>query len=177
VKRICTKCGIEKFLSEFWNHKSGKFGKQCVCKECQRPSLREISRKNYLENKEYFEKYRQENREKINKYQRKRRKGNPNAKLSHNLRTRLNEVLRKRKKVGSAIKDLGCTVEELRRHLESQFQPGMSWDNHGIHGWHIDHIKPLASFDLTKRDQFLEAVHYTNLQPLWATDNWSKSNK
>jgi hypothetical protein len=48
----------------------------------------------------------------------------------------------------------------------------MTWDNWTTDGWHIDHIKPLASsFDLTDRKQFLEACHYTNLQPLWAKDN------
>ncbi len=53
----------------------------------------------------------------------------------------------------------------------------MTWDNYGLYGWHIDHIKPLASFDLTDREQFLEACHYTNLQPLWAEENLSKGNK
>jgi len=52
----------------------------------------------------------------------------------------------------------------------------MNWDNWGIYGWHIDHIKPLASFDLTKREQLFEAVHYTNLQPLWANENLSKGD-
>jgi hypothetical protein len=82
-----------------------------------------------------------------------------------------------RKKIGSAVKDVGCTVDELRRYLETKFQPGMTWDNHGKQGWHIDHIKPLASFDLTDREQFLKACHYTNLQPLWAADNLKKSAK
>jgi len=56
--------------------------------------------------------------------------------------------------------------------LKSNFKPGMSWDNYGE--WHIDHIKPLILFDLTKRSQMLKAVHYTNLQPLWANENISK---
>jgi hypothetical protein len=60
----------------------------------------------------------------------------------------------------------------LRARLEVKFQQGMSWDNYGQ--WHIDHIKPLAKFDLTDRTQFLAACHYTNLQPLWAEDNLSK---
>ena len=73
---------------------------------------------------------------------------------------------------GSAVSDLGCTVSELRSYLEAQFLPGMSWENMGK--WHIDHIKPLAGFDLTNRECFLEACHYTNLQPLWAVDNIRK---
>lgn len=57
-------------------------------------------------------------------------------------------------------------------HLESLFKPGMSWENHGE--WHIDHILPLASFDLTDEQQAAKACHYTNLQPLWASENMSK---
>jgi hypothetical protein len=75
-------------------------------------------------------------------------------------------------KAGSPVRDLGCTVPELKLHLEALFQPGMSWDNYGE--WHIDHIKPLAKFDLTDRDQFVQACHYTNLRPLWAEENLSK---
>ena len=80
-------------------------------------------------------------------------------------------------KNGSAVKDLGCSIDELKTYLESKFQLGMTWDNWSKDGWHIDHIKPLSSFDLTDKKQLLEACHYTNLQPLWATDNLSKGDK
>jgi hypothetical protein len=80
-------------------------------------------------------------------------------------------------KTGSAIDELGCSVDQLKRYLESKFQPGMTWDNWTRDGWHIDHIKPLSSFDLTDPGQFKVACHYTNLQPLWAKDNLVKSNK
>lgn len=86
------------------------------------------------------------------------------------LRNRVNRSLRR----GSAVRDLGCTIAELKLHLERLFQPGMTWENHGSKGWHIDHIRPLASFDLMDRRQFLQAVHYTNLQPMWAGDNLRK---
>jgi hypothetical protein len=100
-----------------------------------------------------------------------------NYKLSNRLRQRLCKAIDGNYKTGSAVKDLGCTVEQLKQHLESKFQTGMTWDNWRIDGWHIDHIKPLASFDLTDRKQLLEACHYTNLQPLWATDNLRKGDK
>lgn len=103
-------------------------------------------------------------------------KNNLNHKLSLNLRNRLNQSVKNNFKSGSAVKDLGCSIEEFKTYIESKFQPGMSWDNWAHDGWHIDHIKPLASFDLTKHNQLLEACHYTNLQPLWASDNYTKGD-
>ena len=78
------------------------------------------------------------------------------------LRRRLHDALKNNQKRGSAVKDLGCSVQELKKYLESKFQEGMSWDNWNYKGWHIDHIKPLASFNLTDRNQLLQACHYTN---------------
>jgi hypothetical protein len=112
-----------------------------------------------------------------NNYYNNKRKTDIQFKLSRNLRSRLNSAVNGNYKSGSEIKDLGCTIEQLKQYLESKFQSGMSWDNWTLDGWHIDHIKPLASFDLTDRKQLLEACHYTNLQPLWATDNLIKSDK
>ena len=100
-----------------------------------------------------------------------------NFKLRNVLRARLRMALINNQKVGSAIADLGCSIPELKEHLEKQFHPGMSWENHSLKGWHIDHIIPLDSFDLEDRQQFLEANHYTNLQPLWWKDNLTKGNK
>jgi hypothetical protein len=105
------------------------------------------------------------------------RKKDPLFKLQNNLRIRLITAIKQGSKAGSAVKDLGCSIEELKQYLESKFQPGMSWDNWGRHGWHIDHIKPLSRFDLSNREEFLKACHYTNLQPLWAIDNIRKGNK
>lgn len=73
----------------------------------------------------------------------------------------------------------GCSVEAFRSHIESQFRDGMTWDNWGrgwggAREWHLDHIRPLASFDLTDLKQVAEACHYTNIQPLWASENRSK---
>lgn len=95
--------------------------------------------------------------------------------ISLNLRSRLYRAIRNGQKVGSAVHDLGCSIEYLHAYLAGQFGPGMSWENHG--SWHIDHIKPLASFDLTDPDQLRQACHYTNLQPLWAVDNHRKHAK
>lgn len=69
---------------------------------------------------------------------------------------------------------VGYTVHELKAHLEGLFAEGMSWENYGLHGWHIDHIKPLSSFS---EDDIMEAWRLENLQPLWSWDNWSKGSK
>ncbi len=81
------------------------------------------------------------------------------------------------KKKCRSLDYLGCTPEQARRHIESLWIPGMSWENHSLYGWHIDHIRPLASFDFTKTEQIFAALHYTNLQPLWAKDNLAKKDK
>lgn len=79
--------------------------------------------------------------------------------------------------MGSAVKDLGCSIEDFKKHLESLWQPGMSWCNYGLRGWHIDHVIPISSFDLVIKQEQLKACHYTNLQPLWAKDNLSKGDR
>lgn len=73
------------------------------------------------------------------------------------------------------MRDLGCSIEQLKEYLAARFQPGMSWSNHGE--WHIDHIVPLSSVDLEDQEQLLKVCHYSNLQPLWAGDNSRKGNK
>lgn len=72
---------------------------------------------------------------------------------------------------------VGCSYEQLVEHLESQFVEGMTWENYGLRGWHIDHIKPVCSFDHTDTDEVRECWHYSNLQPLWAIDNWKKGGR
>lgn len=100
-----------------------------------------------------------------------------NVVLRIRVRTRLLKSLRNLgvRKESSVVKLLGCSIDELRAHLESKFAEGMDWSNRSE--WHIDHIIPLASFDLSDPEQLAEACHYTNLQPLWARDNIIKSDR
>ena len=139
------------------------------------------SQRNYRATPKYAknkEKYREENRDKLAKDRKERRQTDTEFRLSGNLRTRLNIALKKGvgKKCGSTLELTGCTWAELRSHLESQFAEGMTWENYGLYGWHVDHIKPCNSFDLTIDSQQRECFHYTNLQPLWAEDNLKKSD-
>lgn len=113
----------------------------------------------------------------LRKYSAKKRQTDIVFKLKTNIRRRLHHALKTKNKSNSPIKNLGCTVHELKSYLETRFLPGMTWDNWTREGWHLDHIRPLASFDLTDPEQFKQACHYTNLQPLWATSNLSKGSK
>ena len=100
-----------------------------------------------------------------------KRKGK-SAALQMRLRNRLRMAIKNGQRAGSAVADLGCTIPFFKDYIASLFTPGMTWDNYGQ--WHLDHVKPLAKFDLSIREQFLKACHYTNYQPLWALDNARK---
>jgi len=91
-----------------------------------------------------------------------------NFKIQTRIRAALHRALKRQlqKKKVSPIKHLGCTVSELVKYLESKFTEGMAWGNHGQYGWHIDHVRPLCSFDMSKESEQSLACHYTNLQPL-----------
>ena len=135
---------------------------------------KEIERK-----KNYNKIYRADNFEKIQQwntaYIRKRYKTNLNYKLKKVLRARMNMALGHNWKAAKTAELLGASIPEVWNYLEKQFQPGMTRKNHGL--WHIDHIKPCAAFDLSFPEQQKKCFHYTNLQPLWASDNISKGAK
>jgi hypothetical protein len=118
------------------------------------------------------------NKEHINQYSLERMK-DPTVRMVRNLRRRMIHAVKECQgfKYGKSEELLGCSFDEVRKYLESKFKDGMTWENHGLYGWHIDHIKPCASFDLTNEIEQRECFHYTNLQPLWAFDNLSKSDK
>lgn len=105
-------------------------------------------------------------------YERRQRETNIQRRLSKNLRHRLRKAMLGETRGVSAVRDLGMSIPMFRKYIESRFQPDMSWENYGK--WHLDHIQPLASFDLTDADQARAACHYSNIQPLWAEENQRK---
>lgn len=131
----------------------------------------EISRKSTA-------KYLKNNPEYYNNYRKNRYNNDSQFKLRVILGTRLNEVLKKNKtnKESNIIKLLGCSLKEVKMHLEKQFKEGMSWDNHGSY-WEVDHIIPCDSFNMQDIEQQKLCFNYTNLQPLTKTQNRQKSNK
>lgn len=104
-------------------------------------------------------------------------KHRPEIRLPKILRSRFQRAIKKSYKKTSVLSLVGCTIEFLRQYLESKFAAGMSWDNYGNNGWHIDHVKPCVSFDLSKHEEQKKCFHYSNLQPLWAKDNIRKGGK
>jgi hypothetical protein len=128
-----------------------------------------------------MKRWRKENRDHLResgrRYERNRCATDPNYRLAVALRKRLCEAIKSNAKAGSAVRHLGCSIPHLKKHLEARFQPGMSWENWGRMTWHIDHIRALATFDLENPAEFRQAVHYTNLQPLWAADNLRKGKR
>jgi len=137
--------------------------------------IKENSKKYRLDNKEKIKEYHLNNKPKRNAFLTNKRKTDIAFALTENLRRRLRQALNGKSKSKKTLELLGCTVKYLIEHLEKQFQPGMTWENR--HLFHIDHIRPCSSFDLTDPKQQSECFNYKNLQPLWAQDNLSKGAK
>lgn len=191
MTKTCTSCCTEKNVSSFYPAKRGLLGVRGECKSCvlaknklyrdtNQDVIRTGQKRRYELDREVrlkkSKKHRIENKIRYNEYFKTRRKFDLQFRIAGNLRNRLRQALNNDAKVGSAVKNLGCTVAQLKVYLESKFQPGMTWDNWSVTGWHIDHIVPLSSFDLTKASEIQKACHYSNLSPLWSIDNIRKSN-
>lgn len=163
--KICLKCNCKKLLSEFYKDKRNKLDKtRHMCKVCT---------------VEQTNSYSKNNRTTINKRDNDRYKNSPEFRLRIILRRRIYNAIKHSWKQGSAVKDLGCTIEYFKKYIEDRFSTGMTWENWGRKKgcWSIDHIFPLSRVDLTNRNQFLKVAHYTNQKPMWFSDNIRKGNK
>lgn len=184
----CKGCKEEKPLEDFYKHKRMADGYLSFCKSCKRtdgadyyanntdkiklyytrPDVRKrklkLKRQWNIDNKEHTRKYSHDNKVYRNKQRREKYSNDPENRMLVLLRGRLYAALNGINKSASTIELLGCTIKELRNHLESLFQQGMNWDNKGK--WEIDHIKPCNSFNLVDAEQQRKCFNYTNLQPL-----------
>jgi len=177
LKRCC-KCKLEKNISDFHNSKNSKDGKQNSCKQCKSTICRKYYDGNAENIKSKTNAYYHDNKDKRVAWENGKYHNDPIFKLKKRLRHRLRCALyrlRTHRSRGSAIKDVGCSVEELKKYIESKWQPGMTWDNWGSNGWHIDHIMPLCC--ASDEEELLKLCHYTNLQPLWKKDHLIKTMK
>lgn len=151
-----------------------------------REKTRAIDKRRYTEEarREDFLKYRREyskresQRNHVNQRDRERRSEDIGYKLKRNLKGRVCSAIKasKTRKTNTTVVLLGCTIENLKTHLESLWADGMNWENYGFGDdkWHIDHIIPCAAFDLTIKEEQEKCFHYSNLQPLWQSDNFFK---
>jgi hypothetical protein len=164
--KCCTLCKKTFPISFFHKRKlAKKEGLQSHCKKCHKKykstEKAKLGRRRYLNKK-----YRTNENYRIQKSYRKKTTKALKRLLSGKLQTTKDKH-----------RDyLGCSISYYKDYIESKFQEGMTWENYGVHGWHLDHIIPCTAFDLTNPEQIKKCFHYTNTQPLWAKDNIKKSN-
>lgn len=177
---LCLSCPRKDFGGRSWRHirseykKTKKIPKQC--REKPRTATYDYRKENGPPSKHYKPK---ERTEETRRKERLNRKNNIYHRVGNNLRSRLRMSLKHHgtTKKNRTINYIGCSKESLKEHLQSKFKEGMTWDNYGVDGWHIDHIRPLCSFTLSSEEEIHRAMHYTNLQPLWAKENRVKNKK
>jgi hypothetical protein len=132
--------------------------------------ISERKRAHYLKNRQLMIK-------KSGEYTKERRSRDVSFRVWLNIRCRVSKFFKKSIGGDGAEKLFGCTPQFFRNHIQSLWKRGMSWENYGVHGWHLDHIKPLSCFDANSPQDIFKASHYSNFQPLWAKDNLRKSDK
>jgi len=170
--KTCSHCFIEKDINLFHKQIGSKDGYRSMCKECRSIVWKENYPKVCVIHNERSKKYRVENKEKYNDYFKRRYKKIPHQ---YAWRGMLSFMLRRfnTKKEKTTIEILGYSAEDLKKHMESLFLDGMTWENWGL--WEIDHIRPISSFDKDVDPKVVNEL--SNLQPLWANDNLKKRNK
>lgn len=202
----CASCKQSRQIEFFAKRKDAKNGRRNQCKQCCAIALNKWKQSNREGLRAYHKAYSLKNREKIRRYakesyrknaikirqkhncyrarnkkyfaeyQKNRVKKDPSFKLRKNISRRVSFALLGSCKSSKVLDLVGCSAEFLRLWLESKWKPGMSWENYGLRGWHIDHIRPCSSFDLEKPEQQRLCFHFLNLQPLWAHENLFKSD-
>jgi hypothetical protein len=195
VQITCVGCG----------RKINRFPTALRCEECAKDRRREVKRQSRGRNQEVVRRYARnwragnrdrdrsnrrdwtgKNRERLTAYKRdydnQRKRTDHVFKLVVNVRSRVATALRASRLKGQrvtargALRYLGCPFDDFARHIESQFTDGMSWENFGKDGWHVDHIYPLGRADLTDPVELLAAFNWRNCRPLWEAENMIKSD-
>ena len=178
----CLKHKKEKAHIYYLNNKDKIIDKVCNNKKVKNEYYKQYSAEYYSKNKDKIKLktklYRQKNKHRRNQNHLMKVKTDLFYVLKKNIRGRIQVAVKR----NSLIKDkktldiLGCSISDLKTHLEKMFKPNMNWKNYGKGGWHIDHIIPL-SFAQNDINAFYKLCHYSNLQPLWESENCSKGAK
>lgn len=194
--KSCSKCKKWKPLTSYNNLKSSWDNLRTDCKDCLHEYRTERKDDMTEYNKEYWIKtkdaqtekhkiWKEANRDHVNEYARnfkrkwekKQRETNPRFKIVKNLRCRLYSAI----KFGYGVKSestldlLSCTLDFFQGYIAAKFQDDMTWENYGK--WHIDHIIPCNSWDLSKPEEVKMCFHYLNLQPMWGSENSAKRDR
>jgi hypothetical protein len=196
--KVCVACNTTKPYEDFHKRCGSPDGYSPRCKSCRVVETAAYNEKNreWINQKElarrstpegrakhcersriYSKNNRQKRAEYCKQYNRRRRLSDPNFKMRKDIARRILLALDGNIKSASTEVLLGCTLKFFKGYIQSKFQEGMNWKNHGRYGWHYDHIIPCTAFNLEDPEQQKLCFHYTNYQPLWASDNLRKSNK
>ncbi len=168
-EKECKKCHKILPIDSFNIRHGRKNGHHSYCKKCDVKCRQE--KRN--ENPEIYKKFRKNE----NEWRKNRAKENIHFKLRTRLSSNFHRFFKTGKTDQTTLNLLGCSLIFFKTYLEGLFQPGMNWENYGQKGWHIDHIIPCSSFDLSILEEQKICFNYSNLQPLWANQNLTKSNK
>ena len=182
LEKKCSKCEIVKSLDEFHKQKKAKGSRVSYCKECVSEYGRQYHKANREKIREQAKKHYQRNKEKRYKYARNRKADHPVIALRSIVSSQICQALNRNngsKQGESVMKHLPYTMSQLKEHLESQFEDGMTWGNHTRDGWHIDHIIPQSKLPYDSMDDpnFQKCWALENLQPLEAKENMSLGNR
>lgn len=159
-EKICKECGILKDISLYYKSKRHLSGYFSLCIKCY--NIRKKQKKPRIKRtKEYMIEY---NKKRYNK---------PYNKIIRNMRKRISQNLKKNK---STLKYLGVDFDFFKKWIEYQFDDNMTWENYGIY-WHLDHVKPCNSYDLTIEEEIYDCFNWKNYRPLEKMENIMKSNK
>ncbi len=170
TQKTCLKCNINKAISEFKTTKRSKDGYYHTCIQCL-PPIQWNKEKQKLSEKKYIENNKEKIREKWKR---------DSQKINRKIRNRLNHriwdalLLSGQQKKDKTYSLVGCELTFLKKWFEFQFVKSMNWDN--IKLWHIDHVKPCKSYDLSNVEEQYKCFHWTNLRPCWAQENMEKSD-
>ncbi|MER9911686.1 hypothetical protein NKJ71_13735 [Mesorhizobium sp. M0050] len=179
----CSTCGLEKPRDEFYNSKQSKDGLRYQCKACTKEAKTKWASDNPQLVAEQKRRYRKKNPNTVRAQKARtqaRRLGTKKGRLDADIRTVMNGNIRLIKTHGrDAYQLLGYTAKELMAHIEGNLHPGMTWKNHSLRGWHIDHVHPLAaySYECPTSNAFKSAWSLANQMPLWAADNIAKGSQ
>ena len=178
--RIDNKESIKTYLKEYYkNNKENLIKYKKKYRVLNKENIKQKRLHNFENIKKYQKEYNINNKEKVNKqrrlYNKNRKETDPLYKLTCNIRTLINVSIKGHgyTKKSKTYQILGCSYEEFKQHLESQFTEGMTWANAGE--WELDHIYPVSR--AINEEHLIKLNHYTNFQPLWAEDNNKKNNK